>query len=142
MSNVATILARKGTSPVSVDAALSVLEALRIMEERNIGSVVVKNGEDYLGIFTERDYSRKVILKGKHSVDTKVGEVMSENLPAVQPLDTLDHCMELMSANNVKYLPVYENGEMSGLISISDVIREQVIQQKEVINHLKSYIHG
>ena len=142
MSNVATILARKGTSAVSVDAVTSVLEALRIMDERNIGSVVVKNGDDYLGIFTERDYSRKVILKGKHSSETKVGEVMSENLPAVQPLDTLDHCMELMSCNNIKYLPVYEKGEMMGIISISDVIRETVIQQKEVISQLKTYIHG
>lgn len=142
MSNVATILARKGTSAVSVDASTSVLEALRIMDEKNIGSVVVKNGVDYVGIFTERDYSRKVILKGKHSSETKVGEVMSEDLPAVEPLDTLDHCMELMSVNNIKYLPVYENGVMAGIISVSDVIREQVIQQKEVISQLKTYIHG
>ena len=142
MSNVATILARKGTSAVSVEAESTVLDALKIMDEKNIGSVVVKNGDEYLGIFTERDYSRKVILREKHSSQTRVGEVMSENLPAVEPLDTLEHCTELMSCNNIKYLPVFDKGQMAGIISVSDVIRETVIQQREVISQLKTYIHG
>lgn len=142
MSNVATILARKGSSHVIVDPEQTVLEALKLMAEHNVGSVVVKDAERYYGIFTERDYSRNVILKNRHSSNTKVKEVMSVDLPELATLDSLKHCMQLMSDHNVRYLPVFDKGEMSGLISITDVIREQVLEQKEVIKHLKEYMQG
>ncbi|MGZ5284315.1 MAG: CBS domain-containing protein [Kaistella sp.] len=142
MSNIATILARKGNSYVTVEPEQTVLEALQLMADKNVGAVVVKDAENYHGIFTERDYSRNVILKNRHSSETKVKEVMSVNLPELHALDSLNHCMQLMAGHNVRYLPVMEEGKMAGIISITDVIREKVIYQKEVIKHLKEYIQG
>ncbi|MGZ5192879.1 MAG: CBS domain-containing protein [Kaistella sp.] len=142
MSNIATILARKGNSYVTVEPEQTVLEALQLMADKNVGAVVVKDTENYHGIFTERDYSRNVILKNRHSSETKVKEVMSVNLPELHALDSLNHCMQLMADHNVRYLPVMEEGKMAGIISITDVIREKVIYQKEVIKHLKEYIQG
>ena len=143
MSNVATIFARKGGfNHLTIDPEGTVLEALKIMADNNVGSVVVRDSEKYHGIFTERDYSRNVILKNRHSSETKVKEVMSVNLPEIKPLDTLNHCMQLMADHNVRYLPVMEEGKINGIISITDVIREKLIDQKEVIRHLKEYIQG
>ncbi|MGZ5209467.1 MAG: CBS domain-containing protein [Kaistella sp.] len=142
MSNIATILARKGNSYVTVEPEQTVLEALQLMADKNVGAVVVKDADNYHGIFTERDYSRNVILKNRHSSETKVKEVMSINLPELHALDSLNHCMQLMADHNVRYLPVMEEGKMAGIISITDVIREKVIYQKEVIKHLKEYIQG
>lgn len=142
MNNVSAILARKGNNAVSVQPGTSVLEALRIMAEKNIGSVVVMEGDQYLGIVTERDYSRKVILKGKHSDDTPVSEIMSSDLPKIHPRDSVEHCMSLMSQKNIRYLPVFENDRLSGIISISDVVKETILAQKETISQLENYIHG
>ena len=142
MTKVSSILARKGNSAISVPPGTSVLDALKIMAEKNIGSIVVKDQDQYLGIITERDYSRKVILKGKHSVDTTVSDIMSSDLPAVSPNDSIETCMALMSDNNIRYLPVFENDKLSGIISMSDVVKETILQQKETISHLESYIHG
>ncbi len=88
------------------------MEALQIMAEKNIGSVVVMEKDQYLGIMTERDYSRKVILKGKHSPTTTVSEIMSTDLPHVKPTDSIEHCMELMSSLNIRYVPVFENNKL------------------------------
>ena len=142
MSNIATVLARKGNLFVCVNPEQTVLEALQLMADRNVGAVVVNDADAYHGIFTERDYSRNVILKNRHSSETKVKEVMSVNLPELKPLDSLNHCMQLMADHNVRYLPVIEEGKMNGIISITDVIREKVIDQKEVIKQLKEYIQG
>ena len=103
MSKVSNILARKGHDTISIAPSTSVYQALELMASKNIGALVVKNGETYLGIITERDYSRKVILKGKHSSDTAVEEIMSTDLPRIAPEDTVEHCMELMSAKNIRY---------------------------------------
>lgn len=142
MTKVSSILARKGNTAISVPPGTSVLDALKIMAEKNIGSIVVRDQDKYLGIITERDYSRKVILKGKHSVDTTVSDIMSSDLPAVSPNDSIETCMALMSDNNIRYLPVFENEQLSGIISMSDVVKETILQQKETISHLESYIHG
>src|SRR5262250_698084 len=107
MRSVSSVLGRKGTIVTNVSPETTVLDALKIMAEKNIGSVVVMDNERYLGIMTERDYSRKVILKGKNSTDTKVAEIMTNDLPSVRPSDTIDHCMELMSAKNIRYMPVF-----------------------------------
>jgi len=140
MSTVAAVLARKKMAPVSVSPETTVNEALRIMAEKNIGSVMVMQGEIYQGIVTERDYSRKVVLKGKSSTDTKVSEIMSTDLPSVKPSDSIEHCMELMTNLNIRYMPVFENNQLSGIISMSDVVKETILAQKETINQLKSYI--
>lgn len=142
MNKVSSILARKGTSTANVSPGTSVLEALRIMAEKNIGSMMVMENGHYLGLITERDYSRKVILKGKNSTDTTVTEIMSADLPTVTPSDSIDHCMELMTKNNIRYLPVFENDKLAGIISMSDVVKETILTQKETINHLQNYIRN
>lgn len=140
MIKVAAALARKKLHPVTVSPGASVLEALQVMADKNIGSVVVMNGSNYLGIITERDYSRKVVLKGKSSTDTPVSEIMSTDLPSVSPSDTIEHCMEIMTGQNIRYMPVFDNGELTGIISMSDVVKETIIAQRETIHQLQSYI--
>jgi len=141
MKKVSDVLARKGRTITNVPPHLPVAEALRIMAEKNIGSVVVMQNDQYRGIMTERDYSRKVILKGKTSSETTVAEIMSDDLPTVTPADTIDHCMELMTAKNIRYMPVFENDTLAGIISMSDVVKETILTQRETIDHLQNYIH-
>ncbi len=144
MKKVADILTHKGskTASVTVGPDTTVLEALKIMAEKNIGSVLVTDGANYLGIVTERDYSRKVILKGKSSTDTKVSEIMSDDLPRVNPHDTIDFCMELMSDKNIRYLPVFDNGKLTGIVSINDLVKETIRNHEETITNLKDYLHS
>ena len=141
MNSVSTVLQRKNLAPVTVPPATTVMDALRLMAEKNIGSVVVMENDQYLGIMTERDYSRKVILKGKDSMTTEVSEIMSTDLPAVKPGDSIDQCMKLMSEKNIRYMPVFDNNKLTGIISMSDVVKETILAQKETITQLESYIH-
>lgn len=142
MKKVADVLSRKGHKVTQVDPDNTVLDALKIMAEQNIGSVMVTKDGQYLGIMTERDYSRKVILNGKSSTDTKVSEIMSNDFPRVKPADTIEYCMQLLSEKNIRYLPVFENEELSGIISINDVVKETIISQEETITQLKDYLHA
>lgn len=103
---------------------------------------MVMQDDKYLGIMTERDYSRKVILKGKNSTDTKVSEIMSADLPHIKPEDSIEHCMELMTAGNIRYLPVFRNDHLEGIISITDVVKETILKQQQTIMHLDSYINS
>lgn len=141
MKKISAILDRKGSSVVMVDPATTVLDAIRLMAEKNIGSVVVARQGSYMGIVSERDYSRKVILKGKHSSDTQVSEIMSTHLPSLTPDDSIEHCMTLMTAQNLRYLPVFEDNQLVGIISMSDIVRETILAQKETIDQLENYIH-
>jgi CBS domain-containing protein len=140
MITVAAALSRKKLSPVSVPPGTSVMQALEIMAEKNIGSLIVMDGDAYKGIITERDYSRKVVLKGKSSTDTLVSEIMSTDLPIVKPGDTIEYCMSLMTEKNIRYMPVFDNNQLSGIISMSDVVKETILSQKETINQLQTYI--
>jgi CBS domain-containing protein len=142
MKKVADILIHKGSRITSVTSDTTVLEALKIMADQNIGSVMIMDGSRYLGIMTERDYSRKVILKGKSSTDTKVAEIMSEDLPRVSPGDTIEFCMQLMSDKNIRYLPVFDDQLLTGIISINDLVKETILTQQETITHLKDYLHS
>ena len=142
MNKVSKILSRKNREAISVPPECSVLKALELMNSENIGSLVVKENDKYVGIVTERDYSRKVVLKGKNSTETTVGEIMSTDLPVVSPSDTIDHCMELMSDKNIRYMPVFDGNKMVGIISMSDVVKETIMAQKETIEHLQSYIQS
>ena len=142
MKKVGDILSRKGGDSITVSPDATVLDALKIMAEKNIGSVIVMAEGRYQGIITERDYSRKITLKGKSSTDTKVAEIMSTQLPNLSPEDTLERCMELMSDKNIRYLPVFKNNELKGIISMSDVVKETILSQQEMINHLENYIHS
>jgi CBS domain-containing protein len=142
MKKVSHILAHKGRPILSVSPDTTVLEALRFMANQNIGSVLVMEGDQYLGIMTERDYSRKVILLGKSSTDTPVAEIMTRDFPAVTPNDSIEFCMQQMTEKNIRYLPVFENGALSGIVSISDVVRETILTHEETITHLKDYLHS
>ncbi len=142
MNTVASVLTRKNFQPVTVPPDTTVIEALEIMAEKNIGSLVIMQGDKYLGIVTERDYSRKVVLKGKNSAETIVEEIMSTDLPSINPSDTIEHCMELMTAKNIRYMPVFENNKLTGIISMSDVVKETILMQKETINQLQNYINS
>ena len=142
MKKVADILIHKGSRITSVSPETTVLEALKIMADQNIGSVMVLDGHQYLGIMTERDYSRKVILKGKSSTHTQVSEIMSDDLPRVNPNDTVEFCMQLMSDKNIRYLPVFESHSLKGIVSINDLVRETILTQQETITNLKDYLHS
>ena len=141
MNNVSGVLSRKKIMIACVLPDTPVIEALQIMADKNIGSLMIMENDEYLGIMTERDYSRKVILKGKNSTDTQVSEIMSTDLPSVSPSDSIEHCMELMTAENIRYMPVFENKRLVGIISMSDVVKETILSQKETIDHLHNYIH-
>ena len=142
MNRVQHVLSRKGSTAVSVTPDISVLEALKIMAEKNIGSVIVMQNDTFLGIVTERDYSRKVILQNKHSDTTPVSEIMTANFPHISPEDTIDHCMELMTQNNIRYLPVFESDRLAGIISMSDVVKATISSQQQTINHLNEYLYS
>ncbi|OQP39785.1 histidine kinase [Niastella yeongjuensis] len=139
---VADVLLRKGSNITTVSPETTVLEALHIMADQNIGSVMVLQDGHYLGIVTERDYSRKVVLKGKSSTDTIVSEIMSNDLPRVTAHDSVDYCMQLMSDKNIRYLPVFDENQVTGIISINDVVKETILSQQETITQLKDYLHS
>lgn len=139
---VADILLRKGSNITTVNPGTSVLEALQIMADQNIGSVMVMEDGKYLGIMTERDYSRKIILKGKSSTDTTVKDIMTSDFPRVTPADSIDYCMQLMSDKNIRYLPVFDVEHVIGIISINDVVKETILSHEETITQLKDYLHS
>src|SRR5690242_12203074 len=135
MRKVSDILRRKGNNVTTVLPSITVIDALRMMADQNIGSVVVAENGKFLGIMTERDYSRKVILMGRHSNDTTVGEIMTKDFPTVLSSDSVEYCMELMSGQNLRYLPVMNGETLSGIISINDVVTETILTQQETISH-------
>jgi len=142
MKKVSHILNRKGANVITITPEITVLDALKQMAEKNIGSIVVLENSQYLGLLTERDYARKVILKGKSSTTTFVSEIMTTGLPRITPDNSVDTCMQIMSENNIRYLPVFENDQLCGIISINDVIKETILTQEETIEHLQNYIHS
>lgn len=142
MKKVSDVLAHKGRSIISVTPEAIVIEALKIMSDKNIGSVLVMNGPTYVGLLTERDYARKVILKGKASSDARVKDIMSTGLPTIQPDTSIEICMKLMSDNNLRYLPVFEKDQVIGIISINDVIKATIANQQDTIQHLENYINS
>lgn len=142
MKKVADVIARKGSNVTNVSPSTSVLDVLKIMADQNIGSVVVIDNGNYIGIMTERDYSRKVVLKGKSSTDTKVSEIMSSDFPRITLTDSIDYCMQMMSDKNIRYLPVFEDDKLCGIISINDVVKETILSQQETITQLKDYLHA
>jgi CBS domain-containing protein len=142
MKKVADVLAHKGRSIISVSPDAIVIEALKLMSDKNIGSVLVMSGSAYVGLLTERDYARKVILKGKASSDARVKDIMSTGLPTIEPQTSIEVCMKLMSDNNLRYLPVFENKAVIGIISINDVIKAVIANQQDTIQHLENYINS
>lgn len=142
MNNVRQLLQSKGHNVWSTTPETSVYDALQLMAERNIGALVVMNAERLAGIFSERDYARKVILKGKTSRELSVAEVMTTDVVSVRPEQTIVDCMELMTDRRIRHLPVLDAGRVVGVISIGDVVKSIISDQKDTITHLEDYITG
>lgn len=126
----------------SVGSGETVLDALKLMAEKNIGAVLVIDNDELTGIFSERDYARKIVLKGRHSDDTLVRDVMTPNVITIEPEQRLEDCMQIMSDKHIRHLPVMESGKLVGIISINDVVTAIMRDQKTRIDSLESYISG
>jgi CBS domain-containing protein len=137
---VSDILRTKGSLVFSIQPGTSVYDALKVMGEKNIGALLVMEGDLLAGIISERDYARKVVLKGKTSHETLVDDIMTRQVISVKPEDPVETCMELMSERHIRHLPVMQNGAVVGVISITDVVTAIINAQKETIDHLKNYL--
>jgi CBS domain-containing protein len=118
----------------------TVRQALQLMADKNIGAIVIKDQDKLIGIFSERDYARKVVLKGKNSTDTKLSEVMSKEVITISSDMQIDACMQLMTDKRVRHLPVVDNGKSIGIISIGDVVRLMIDEQKYLIEQLQKFV--
>ncbi len=142
MKTVKDILEAKGQDVWSIGPDSPVFEALQIMADKNIGALVVVEGENIVGIISERDYARKVILKGKSSKDIPVRDIMTPNVILVHPDQSIEECMTLMSGKRIRHLPVLEAEKLAGVISIGDVVKAIIANDKFLIGQLENYIKG
>jgi len=142
MERVRELLAQKGSAIWSIGPDRMVYRALELMNEKEIGALLVIDGEQVVGIISERDYARKVILQGKSSKETSIREVMTSNLYAVTPDTSIEECMALMTERRIRHLPVFDKGKLAGIISIGDVLKAIIAQQGTVIQNLQDYIMG
>jgi CBS domain-containing protein len=142
MKLVKHLLDAKGRQIISIAPDSSVFEAIKIMADRAVGSLLVMNDENLLGIVTERDYARKVILKGRSSDNCKVSEIMSTDVVTASIDQTVSDCMETMTERRIRHLPVVEGRRVIGLISIGDLVQAIISDQRAEIEHLESYISG
>jgi CBS domain-containing protein len=142
MKTVRQLLGQKGYVVHTVAPDTTVLEALWRMAEHNVGALVVIEGGEVVGLVSERDYARKVILRGRFSKDTPVREIMSQAVVCVSSTQTIDSCMALMTEKRIRHLPVIENGQLAGIISIGDIVKAVIEDQKSTIEHLEHYITG
>ncbi len=142
MKTVRQILDKKGHDVYSVTPDDSVFTALQLMADKNIGAVVVVDNKQVVGILSERDYARKVVLHGKTSKDTPVRDIMTGKVLYVKPDNTSDECMALMADKRIRHLPVLENENLTGIISISDIVQAIIEEDKYIIEQLENYITG
>lgn len=140
MGKVREILRSKGGAVFSVEPNITVYKAIEQMCERNIGGLLIVEHEKLVGIFTERDYARKLILKGKSSKETAISELMTKNPFTVTPDNTIEDCMNIMTEKHIRHLPVVEGDKLAGVISIGDVVKQIILDQKSIIEHLEHYI--
>lgn len=142
MNNVADIIKLKGNEVFTISPNITVFDALKILAEKNIGALIVTENDKVVGIFSERDYARKIILKGKSSIVTTVSELMTTDVLYVSPADSIDDCMDLMSDNHIRHIPVIEEEKLVAVISIGDVVKHIIKHQKFQIRELEKYIKG
>jgi CBS domain-containing protein len=142
MKTVAQLLQAKPHGVLAVAPETAVFEALGLMAQRNVGALLVLDGDTLVGIFSERDYARKVILLGKSSKETPVREIMSSHVLYVRPQQTIEDCMALMTDKRVRHLPVLEDERVVGVISIGDVVKGIISEQEFMIEQLQNYISG
>ena len=142
MTNLKTLLDSKNRPLISFSNNSKIIDALKIMASSNIGCLVVLDGEKFVGIFTERDYARKIILVGKSSETTVVNEIMGTDLPILNITDSIEECSIIMTEKNLRYLPVFENNKLVNVISQSDIVKYTIESQKSLIEHLKEYMNS
>lgn len=142
MGTVRNILQFKGNAVYCIHPDRSVYEALEMLEEKNLGCLVVIEEEQLIGVFTERDYARKIVLKGRSSRETFVRDIMTDQPVVVTPNTSVDHCMQLMTEKFIRHLPVVENGHLIGLVSIGDLVRMTISDKDYLIETLSHYISG
>ena len=142
MTTIAQLLNTKGNQVWSVKPEATIFEALEIMSEKEIGALLVMEGEKLMGIFSERDYARNVILKGKSSKNTLVGELMTKKVFYIDSQNTINDCMAMMTAKRIRHVPVIEDNQVVGIVTIGDVVNQIISEQEVTINHLENYITG
>jgi hypothetical protein len=141
MPTVYDLLHTKNRKLITVTSKTSILDALKMMADYNIGCLVVLEGEHYIGMFTERDYARKIVLAGRSSDTTTVDEIMVTDIPLLDSKDSIELCSKIMTEKTLRYLPVFENGKLINLISQSDIIKHTIDTQKSLIEHLQDYMN-
>ena len=141
MKTLKQLLQAKPPGILSIAPDARVFDALKVMAEKNVGALLVMDAGRLIGIITERDYARKVILKGKSSLDTPVREIMTDKLLCVHPDQSVEECMALMTDKRIRHLPVIENDKLIGVLSIGDLVKETISEQQFMIKQLESYIH-
>jgi CBS domain-containing protein len=142
MITVRHLLDRKGRALFAIAPEDPVLEAIRMMAERHVGALLVMRGTELLGILSERDYARKVVLLGRSSADTPVSTIMSSPVVSVSPEHSVQDCMRLMTERRIRHLPVLDGGRVAGMVSIGDLVKAVIEEQQQTIEQLESYIHS
>ena len=142
MKSVAQLLEGKGREVHTIGPDARVIDALKLMADKDVGALVVTEGAKLAGIISERDYARKVILHGKSSHDIAVRDIMTAKVVTVQPRHTVEECMALMTAKRIRHLPVTEGERLVGVLSIGDLVKEVIAEQEATIKQLESYIHS
>jgi CBS domain-containing protein len=142
MATVSDILKSKKKDVYSISPDATVFDALKLMDAKGVGALMVKAGEQVVGIISERDYARKVTLKGKSSKNTSVKEIMTADMFSVRPEHTVDECMVLMTGKRIRHIPVFDQGKFVGIVSIGDVIKSIISHQEMLIEQLNNYVAG
>jgi CBS domain-containing protein len=140
--NIAAVLGQKNREVFSVTPDTCVDDAVKMMDEKNVGALLVMKGDKLVGMLSERDYARKVMLRGKKSSDTKVSDIMSSNLTVTHPNEGVEECLRVMTDKRIRHLPVLEADKVIGVISIGDLVKHVISCQSATIAHLESYISG
>ena len=140
--NIAAVLGQKSREIFSVTPDTCVDDAVKMMDEKNVGALLVMKGAKLVGMLSERDYARKVMIKGKKSTETKVSDIMSSNLTVTHPNEGVEECLRVMTDKRIRHLPVLENEKVIGVISIGDLVKHVIASQSATIAHLESYISG
>jgi CBS domain-containing protein len=142
MKTVRSLLQAKGPAVWTIAPDASVFEALKLMADKNVGALLVLEGDELAGVISERDYARKVVLRGRSSVDTPVRDIMTAGVISVHPDQTVEECMALMTDKHIRHLPVVADGRLIGIVSIGDVVKSIITEQGFMIEQLTSYIAG
>jgi len=142
MKSLKQLLSAKGSQVYSIGPDAKVIEALQLMAQKDVGALVVMEGEKLVGILSERDYARKVILHGRSSQDVSVRDIMTSGVVTVDPSQTVEQCMALVTQRRIRHLPVCEDDKLIGVVSIGDLVKEMIAEQEQTIKQLESYIHS